>query len=40
MWIIINRVTRKSKESNHLPHLLKVNNGEVSIEKSAEAFNN
>jgi uncharacterized protein YutD len=26
MWTIINRVTRKAKKSNHLPHLFKMNN--------------
>jgi hypothetical protein len=40
MWTIINRVTRKAKKSNHLPHVFKMNNTEVSVEKSAEAFNN
>jgi pterin-4a-carbinolamine dehydratase len=40
MWTIINKVTRKAEKSNHLPHLFKMNNKEVSIEKSAEAFNN
>jgi hypothetical protein len=40
MWTVINRVTRKAKKSNHLPHVIKRNNTEVSVEKSAEAFNN
>jgi len=40
MWTIINRVTRKAKKSNHLPHTLQMDNTEVAIERSAEVFNN
>ena len=40
MWYIINKVTRKAEKSSHLPHLLITNNKEVSIVKTAEAFNN
>jgi hypothetical protein len=40
MWNIINRVTRRAKKSNRVPHLFKMNNIEVPIEKSAEAINN
>jgi len=40
MWTIINRVTRKAKKSNHLPHALQMDNREVAIERSAEVFNN
>jgi L-serine deaminase len=40
VWTIINRVTRKAMKSDHLPHLFKMNNMEVSTEKSAEAVNN
>ena len=40
MWNIVNRVTRKAEKSNHLPHSFKMNNRELSIVKSAEAFNN
>ena len=40
MWNIINKVTRKAEKSNHLPHSFKMINKEVSIVKSAEAFNN
>jgi hypothetical protein len=39
MWNIINRVTRKAKKYNHVPHLFKVNNMEIPIEKSAKAIN-
>ena len=37
---IINRVTRKAKKSNHLPHTFQMDNMEVAIERSAELFNN
>ena len=40
MWNIINKVTKKAEKSNHLSHSFKMNNKEVSIVKSAEAFNN
>ena len=40
MWNIINKITRKAEKSNHLPHSFIMNNKEVSIVKSAEAFNN
>jgi hypothetical protein len=33
-------LTRKAEKTNHLPHSFKMNNKEVSIVKSAEAFNN
>jgi len=39
MWNIINKVTRKAEKSSHLPHSFKMNNKEVSIVMSAEAFN-
>jgi len=39
MWNIINKVTRKAEKSIHLPHTFKMNNKEVSIVMSAEAFN-
>jgi len=40
VWTIINKVTRKVKKSNHLPHTLQMDNTEVAIERSAEVFNN
>jgi hypothetical protein len=41
MWNIINsKVTRKAEKSNLLPHSLIMDNKEVSIVKTAEAFNN
>ena len=36
----MNKVTRKAEKSNNLPHSLIMNNKEVSIVKTAEAFNN
>jgi hypothetical protein len=40
MWSNMNQVTRKAEKSNNLPHSLIMNNKEVSIVKTAEAFNN
>ena len=40
MWSNMNKVTRKAEKSNNLPHSLIMNNKEVSIVKTAEAFNN
>jgi hypothetical protein len=40
MWNIINKVTRKAEKSIHLPHSLIMNNKEVSLVKTAEAFSN
>jgi len=40
MWNIINKVTRKADKSNHVSHSFKMNNKEVTMVKSVEAFNN
>jgi len=40
LWNIISKVTRKTEKSIHLPHSLIMDNKEVSIVKTAEAFNN
>lgn len=40
MWNVTNKLTRKAEKSNHLPHSLIMNNKEVSMVKTAEAFNN